>query len=290
MSVIDPKSMLSELKVGEVLHRIAVTVPADASIEQVIRTAIKNKSHSVLATDDKLEPLGVVSETDLMCAYYAGIPVASTARNIMQSPPIYCRMEDTLEYALSVMRQKEIHSVFVRGDSNGRETVVLAYPDIVGLLYRYCHRCERNIMARHNSANLLRVREVMTNSVWKLDRSATLLRVMEALSAHRFGAVLITEKGLPVGVISKTDLILAYKSGISSSERADCIMRSPVRSCSQDEELVDAIRKMFSCDVSRFFVYKDTPAHIVGVLSLSDAARAHSGSCRACIPCRIDIL
>jgi len=282
--------MLSKLKVGEVMRRLAVTVSADTSIEQVIRSCIKNKIHSLLTMDEKLEPLGVISKTDLVCAYYAGIPVNSCVRCIMQCPPIFCGAEDNLEHALNIMREKNIHRVYVRNDEAGWEAGVLAYPDIVGLLYRYCRQCDRNILVRHSYANLLRVREIMTRTVWRLDKSATLLNVMEAISAHRFGAVLITEKGIPAGVISKTDLILAYKHGVSTSDCAECIMKSPVKTCSQDDELSQAIRNMVHYDISRFFVFSDNPANIIGVLSLSDAARARSGSCRACIPCRIEVL
>ncbi|MGA9477298.1 MAG: hypothetical protein WBV21_05940 [Desulfobacterales bacterium] len=43
-----------------------------------------------------------------------------------------------------------------------------------------------------------------------------------------------------------------------------------------------ALQQMLLKDVQRLFVYKDDPARIVGVLSLSDSARFRSGSCRAC--------
>jgi hypothetical protein len=40
-------------------------------------------------------------------------------------------------------------------------------------------------------------------------------------------------------------------------------------------------------DVQRIFVHGSDPAKIVGVLSLSDAARFRSGSCRACTSSRL---
>jgi hypothetical protein len=39
-------------------------------------------------------------------------------------------------------------------------------------------------------------------------------------------------------------------------------------------------------DVQRLFVHAQDPAQIIGILSLSDAARFRSGSCRACTPSR----
>ena len=54
-----------------------------------------------------------------------------------------------------------------------------------------------------------------------------------------------------------------------------------------DDILVNALRRMIFADVSRLFVYKESPRHIVGVFSLSDAARFRSGTCRACVSSRI---
>ncbi len=62
-----------------------------------------------------------------------------------------------------------------------------------------------------------RVRDVMTPSVTSFSDQNSLAEIMEGLSVNRFGAVLIRDdNSVPVGVISKTDLILAYKRGIRS--------------------------------------------------------------------------
>jgi predicted transcriptional regulator len=113
---------------------------------------------------------------------------------------------------------------------------------------------------------------------------------MEELSVYRFGAILVNNReNYPCGVISKTDLALAYKHGIDSDAQAETIMSSPVQSCSADELLEDAIRKMIFSDVHRLFVYQSKPIELDGVISLSDAARIRSGSCHACISSRIKL-
>jgi len=113
---------------------------------------------------------------------------------------------------------------------------------------------------------------------------------MEGLSAFRFGAVLITNShNEPSGVISKSDLALAYKHGIPTETSADTIMSSPVHACEENEYLEFAIQKMIFSEVHRLFVYKQDQKNIVGVLSLSDAARLRSGSCQACVSSRIKI-
>ena len=90
-----------------------------------------------------------------------------------------------------------------------------------------------------------------------------------------------------MGVVSKTDLILAYKHGLATDTRARTIMTSPVQAGDGNEPLVAALKTMIYSDVHRLFVYQDSPQNLVGVLSLSDVARFRSGTCRACLVSRI---
>jgi CBS domain-containing protein len=82
-------------------------------------------------------------------------------------------------------------------------------------------------------------------------------------------------------------LIVAYRHGVAVDVSAGSVMSTPVKSCHGDSELSDAIQQMLIRDVQRIFVHGSDPAEIVGVLSLSDAARFRSGSCRACTSSRI---
>jgi signal-transduction protein with cAMP-binding, CBS, and nucleotidyltransferase domain len=66
-------------------------------------------------------------------------------------------------------------------------------------------------------------------------------------------------------------------------------MSSPVRSFEENGLLEDAIQKMIFTDVHRLFVHQNDPQKILGVLSLSDAARIRSGSCHACVSKRIRV-
>jgi len=183
--------------------------------------------------------------------------------------------------------------LYVRDEAPRQAVGVLAYPDIAGLLYRYCHQCEKNLRRNladsdHLLADRVRLGEVMTAGVFSQGADDSLLQVMEGLAAHKFGALLVTgEAGEPVGVISKTDLIIAYKHGIPPAAPASTVMTRGVEACDYNDILVNALRRMIFADVSRLFVYRESPRQIVGVFSLSDAARFRSGTCRACVSSRI---
>ncbi len=284
--------MIKDLTVREAMRRLTIHLPADAALEKVISYAIKYKVSAILLTDADREALGVVTKTDLMGAYYAGLPLDTPAFSIMVGPPLFCHLEDSLDAALDQMRTHKIHRLYVRQE--GQQAVgVLAYPDIVGLLYRYCHQCDRNKLRKRGAAeqpmaDRFHLREVMTPGVYAHPETDSLLQVMEGLAAHKFGALLITgADGVPVGVISKTDLILAYKHRIPPDVRAENVMNRGIQACDCDDILVNALRRMIFSDVSRLFVYKESPRQIVGVFSLSDAARFRSGTCRACVSSRI---
>jgi CBS domain-containing protein len=296
MTTMDKRETLSGLLVNEAMRRQVIYLPRDAAIDKGINFLIKYKINAFLTTDNNDRPAGVVSKTDVMGAYYADLPLETSLDNIMSSPPLFCRPDDSLESALEKMRSQGIYRLYVIAASSDDVAGTLAYPDIVGLLYQYCHDCEYSHRRRKRKKQAdgtirrYQVNEVMTPSVKGCLKDDTLMHVMEELSQYRFGAVLISDgNNVPCGIVSKTDLALSYKHGVDSQTPAQTIMSSPVRSCAENEFLEDAIRKMIFTDIHRLFVHKDDPENVVGVLSLSDAARIRSGSCHACVSSRIRV-
>ena len=296
MPILEKKKTLTGLSVKEAMRRQVVYSPQDVSIGNGINALIKYKINAFLTKDENDLPVGVVSKTDIMGAYYACLPLETPLDNIMSSPPLFCSPNDSLESALDIMRSNGIYRLYVTGERPGEVLGTLAFPDIVGILYKYCHECEyshlRQKRKKQVDGTILRykVKEVMTSSVKACGEDDSLLQIMEELSMYRFGAVLITDNhNLPSGVVSKTDLTISYKHGVDSQIKAKAIMSSPVCSCEENELLEDAIHKMIFTDIHRLFIYKDDPQNIVGVLSLSDTARIRSGSCYACVSSRIRV-
>lgn len=291
MGVIRKQSALSNVTVREAMRRQVITTPAAADLGRAIGRFIKFKVNALLVTDDAAHPAGVISKTDVMGAYYAGLPVETPVADIMISPPLFCRTDDPLEAALEQMRENGVYRLYVMEED--RLAGALAYPDIVGLLYRFCRECRYSRRRRKDGEEgpvRYTVREVMTPQVKSYPREAPLVEIMEGLSAYRFGAVLIRDDaGRPAGVVSKTDLARAYKHGVEAGETAAAVMSGPVFSCDADDFLEGAIRTLIFSQVQRIFVHEGDPQRIVGVLSLSDAARTRSGSCHACVSSRIKV-
>ena len=101
-------------------------------------------------------------------------------------------------------------------------------------------------------------------------------------------AVLITDqKGMPAGVISKTNLVVAWHHGQAPDTQAAAVMSRPVVTCDRTDSINRAMTTMLLGDMGRIFVHDKEPQTIVGVMSLSDAANHRSGTCRACVSSRM---
>jgi len=293
MPVVEKRSVLSGISVKAAMRRQVIQLPQGTSIDSCINRMIKYKINAVLVRDTQQRPAGVVSKTDIMSAFYAGIPTETTLENIMVGPLLFCYADDELESSLDTMQRNAVHRLYVLGSEADAVVGVLAYPDIVGLLYRYCRACDRGLFKarrkkQEDGFQRLKVKDVMTPSVNAHRSDENLARIIEGLTAHRFGAVLIRDAhDQPLGVVSKSDLIVAYKHGIAVDAPAGSIMSTPVHSCDARSYLAVAIQQMLIKDVQRIFVHAQNPREIVGVLSLSDAARFRSGSCRACTSSRM---
>ena len=287
------RSVLSGISVKEAMRRQVIRLPQSASIDYCINRMIKYKINSVLITDENQNPAGVVSKTDVMGAFYAGFPISMPVENIIVGPLLYCYPDDELESSLDTMQQNGVHRLYVKGSDSDDVVGVLSYPDIVGLLYRYCRACDRGFLKarrrkEEDQFERLKIKDVMTADVTAFLEKDDLIQVIEGLTEHRFGAVLIeNEAAKAVGVVSKSDLIIAYKHGVAVDARAADVMSKPVVSSVADTELAAAIQQMLLKDVQRLFVHGQDPGQIVGILSLSDAARFRSGSCRACTSSRL---
>ena len=293
MPRVDQKNFISGLLVKEAMRRQVIQLPHRAPIDYCINRMIKYKISSVLLVDENARPAGIVSKTDIMGAFYAGLAPDSAAQNIMVGPVLFCYPDDELESALDTMQQNSIHRLYVLGADTREVVGVIAYPDILGLLYRYCRACDRGFLKNrrrraHDSYNRLHVKDVMTLEVISFAQNENLARVIEGLMAHRFGAVLIRNlQNQAVGVVSKSDLVVAYKHGMTVDATASAVMGTPVHACGAEADLAEAIQMMLFKDVQRIFVHGHDPADMVGILSLSDAARFRSGTCRACAPSRL---
>lgn len=285
--VFKKRGIINGLSVAEAMQRQVIQLPDKTPVRHCIRHIIKFKTNTVMATDPDGAPLGVVSKTDIMGAFYAGIPVDSPISDIMVGPPYFCSPKAPLESAIDQMKTLGIHQLYVQNKSDKKVIGILSYSNIVGLLYRYCRHCLKSGrcagMFSKKEIPRLTATDVMTRDVISCDSDLTIYRVIEVLSEKKMGAVLVTHPNDPtMGIISKTDLIFAYIRGVRVEDPAQTIMNTPVSTCTGDDTLSEVIQQMLLYDIQRIFVRDKIKGTVTGVLSLSDATRFRSGTCKAC--------
>lgn len=289
------KDTLTGLRVKHAMRKQLVMIQPDDTIDCCIQYLTKYKSNALLVGVQDETPVGVVSKTDVMGAWYAGMPLNTPIEMIMNSPPFFCYPDDTLDAALNVMKDGNTHRLYVLTPDTDTALGVLAYPDIVGLLYHYCSRCEQGLFNKvqidtREGVERYQVQEIMTTTIESCLLEDTLETAVEILSASRVGAILVSDKdNYPKGVISKTDIILCYRHGDSLEVQAHEIMSTPVAQIRQDMPVESAIKTMILKDIHRIFVVPRKHQPVTGIISLSDAARLRSGSCHACISSRIKV-
>ena len=254
MPVVIIRDILKGLSVEEAMRRQVISAPHDMSLGKCVHRLIKFKANALLVCDEAGCPVGVISKTDIVTAFYGGLPIEATlSRDIMNGPPGTCFLTTSWGLPWSFMRENGVHQLFVQGAEPCAVVGTLSYPDVVALLLpllqgmsegscravRGCgsggpHAVFDGAGRDEDFRNDPRARRFACRG----DRGVD--------SAHRLGAVLIVDgPPLPVGVISKTDIIFAYHHGSNLEVEARLIMKSPIASCDENFLLTDAIRQMF---------------------------------------------
>ncbi|MBT6339476.1 MAG: CBS domain-containing protein, partial [Desulfobacula sp.] len=137
------KDTLTGLKVRHAMRKQLIMLDPVDSIDCAIQYLIKYKINAILVGKDSEKPLGVVSKTDIMGAWYSGLSLSTPVEMIMNSPPLFCGPDDTLDSALDTMKANKVYRLYALEPGSNTIDGVLAYPDIVGLLYHYCSNCNQ---------------------------------------------------------------------------------------------------------------------------------------------------
>ncbi len=286
------QSMLTGLQVRLAMRRNPLRLDQSQSLDRAISCMIKYKVSAVLIADLRKElDLGLSTKTDLIALYYAGLPLETALGQVLIAPILTCTEQEPLETALSLMLEQRVKRIYVCEDRRDSISGVLSYADIAGLLYGFCSRCNKSRANSKHSNGLdqtLLVSDVMQQNAVSCRPEHSIGQALETLSLQTFSALLVQggQQDIP-GVLSKTDLILAYRHKLPLEARVQDITNFPALSCSREEPLVQALQRMILADVHRLFVHGKNNKDIQGVISLTDAARARSGSCRACKASRL---
>lgn len=127
------------MKLGELLstkdfkHRAVVTVRQDETIAAAIRKLVEHDMGSLPVCNDKDEPVGVITERDMVRKCFARniAPNKIKVQDIMSKDVIIGVPEDSLDYAINVMKQKRIRHLPIV--DNKKVVGMISMRDLLGV-------------------------------------------------------------------------------------------------------------------------------------------------------------
>jgi CBS domain-containing protein len=114
----------------------------------------------------------------------------------------------------------------------------------------------------------------IANELITIDGGSTIKEAAEVMLKHGIGSIVVTQKGKPVGIITKSDLL--SRVIVECRDPRECeartIMSEPLISVDKDTPILEAMRILRSRKIRRLLV-KDGDK-LVGIVSETDMIRA----------------
>ena len=118
------------------------------------------------------------------------------------------------------------------------------------------------------------VGDVMIKDVVTVEGGASVQEAARKMVNNKIGSVIVVKDGVPVGIITKLDIVTrAVKKGDVTMPVED-IMSSPILTIDKDKDLVEAGEMMNRMDVKRLLIMEGNRA--AGIISMSDIIKKTS--------------
>ncbi|HEX8978301.1 MAG TPA: PAS domain S-box protein [Parasulfuritortus sp.] len=244
-----------EAHLRDIATRDVVDIPHDGQLGRAARIMAERRISSILVVDDAKQPLGIVTERNILRAMQAGQAADTPVAEAMSAPIISVPELMTCQEAYLLCQRKGIrHLALV--DETGKLSGVVSETDFRLHLHLTTLAGRRPVAA------------VMTRTVLSLPPDADLKRALELMDAHCDNCVVVVEHNRPVGIVTERDVVrlYAHENGMPTLGE---IMVSPVRSISTDATVNDAASHMLAARV-RHLVVVDRIGELAGLISEHD--------------------
>jgi len=235
-------------------------VQADSPLRMLIQLMQKN-GKGVVAILKGTEPVGILTERDVVGILYNQINLDERADRWTKTPVIAARGDRTIGHALSLMIQNTIKWLVVVDEAN-RFLGVVTQQDLMNQLeedfYRYFLR------VRHLIDKL---RELVSGS-----RTDTISTILKKMVLHKISAIPIVENGVAVGIITEKDIVKLAGREVSLVDPVSLYMSSPVITADLDTPLINIVKEINIRGIQRV-VITDLSGCAAGVITNNDLMR-----------------
>jgi CBS domain-containing protein len=228
--------------------------------------------------------LGTLTDRDVVVRVLAKhhIPEATVVDQVMTHDLVSCRPEDELSVAEDLMIRFQ-KSRIVCTDASGHVAGVISLTDIAKKEEpsRHAGAIASSIAPREAAPSILlggepTCAEVMQGDVDCCSRGDTVPRIAFMMRERNVGFLPVCDPdGRVIGTLTDRDLVLRVVAARRYPEvtRAEDVLTPELVFCSPDDTLKSAEQLMAQYKKSRLLV-SDADRHPIGVISLSDIARA----------------
>jgi len=120
---------------------------------------------------------------------------------------------------------------------------------------------------------ILKVEDIMIETVITIDVDATVMKTVKVMNDHEIGCVVVTRNKRAVGIITERDLLkrVIGKAKNPSKTKAREIMTKPLIAGYPEMELEEATKMMFEKKIKKLPVVDH--GKLMGLITLTDVAR-----------------
>ena len=185
----------------DLMHNGLITCPPDTSLGQVATLLTQHHIHALIVAEDKDEPLGIISDFDLLAGEWLSVDKESlytmrhlNARDLMTSPIESIDAETPIQDAAKRMIERQVHRMLVK--ENDRPVGVISISDFVASI------------AAQEKAKRESVRDVMSDTFLVCRDKTPLISAARTMTQAGWRSVVVVDsKGKLLGVVTGSDLI-----------------------------------------------------------------------------------
>jgi CBS domain-containing protein len=249
--------------VREFMHEGLITCPADAPLVKVAGLLRQHRIHGVIVTDGQGQPVGVVSDTDLLAGEWLGgdeknlaVMRRMTAGELMSKPVATIPSTTSAREAAAEIRKRHVARLLVT--EGGKPVGVVSVSDLLAALPAVTGRS--------------RVEDVMSWGYVACRPSTPVAGAARAmLERDSRSIVVVGHTGKPVGVVTGHDLLTALVDGNEHRKTVAEFMSPPV-TIAPDATLPEALDLMLTREIHRLVVVdpEDVDGPPLGLISSTD--------------------
>jgi diguanylate cyclase (GGDEF)-like protein/PAS domain S-box-containing protein len=237
--------------------RDVVTLAADATLREATAAMATQKISSILVTDGKQHPLGIVTEQNVLHAMRIGRTLDTELSLVMSAPIISVPESTSCQEAYLLCLSKGIRHLALLDDSD----------ELSGVVSETDFRLHVNLTTL---AGRRSVAAVMTRTVLSLPPDASLQQAVELMEEHQDNSVVVAEEQCPIGIVTERDLVRLFSdSDDGVVPRLEEVMASPVQTVSTETTVTEAAELMLETGM-RHLVVVTSSGELAGLVSEHD--------------------